>query len=85
MASTTVTAPAQNQPQEQQPGLVTRIREYFIELRAESEKVTWPTRDQVLATTAVVLACVAAFTVFFYVVDLAVGTGVKALIDYFSK
>jgi preprotein translocase subunit SecE len=85
MASTTVTAPAQNQPQEQQPGLITRIRDYFRELRAESEKVTWPTRDQVLATTAVVLACVAAFTFYFWIVDLIVGRAVKALIDYFSK
>ena len=70
---------------EAQPNFIQRTRDYVEELRQEMRRVTWPSKKQVQATTAVVLACVFLFAVFFAVVDLAVGRGINYLIDTFTK
>ena len=44
-------------------------RDYFADLQLEMKRVTWPTRQQVQATTAVVIITVFAFAVYFYAVD----------------
>jgi preprotein translocase subunit SecE len=41
-----------------------RIKQFFKEFRVEMRKVTWPSRKEVVASTAVVL--VVAFLVSFY-------------------
>jgi len=58
-----------------------QIKEYIEDLKAEMRKVTWPTPDQVKATTGVVVAAVFAFAAFFFVVDF----GVAMLIDKLFK
>ena len=62
-----------------------RIKEYFSELQAEMRKVTWPTTDQVKATTAVVIAAIFAFSAYFWVVDLLIGTGIDRLFKSLAK
>ena len=44
-------------------------REYFDDIRAEMKRVTWPTREQVQATTVIVIVCVFAFAAYFSIVD----------------
>ncbi len=44
-------------------------RDYFAGLQLEMKRVTWPTRQQVQATTAVVIITVFAFALYFYTVD----------------
>jgi len=39
------------------------------EVRAETQKVTWPTRRETLVTTAMVFIMVAVAAVFFFVAD----------------
>ncbi|MGB6200218.1 MAG: preprotein translocase subunit SecE [Candidatus Acidiferrales bacterium] len=39
------------------------------ETRVEMKKVTWPSQKEVITTTSVVIATVAFFGVFFFVVD----------------
>jgi preprotein translocase subunit SecE len=39
------------------------------EVRAEAQKVTWPTRRETLVTTAMVFVMVAAAAAFFFVAD----------------
>lgn len=80
MATTPVSAEANQQKTSitEWPG---KVREYFTELQAEMKRVTWPTRQQVIATTGVVLACVFAFSAYFWAVDIVVGTGVKTLLE----
>lgn len=50
-----------------------RVRDYFEGLKNEMKHVTWPSRTQVRATTAVVLASVFLFAAYFAVVDLVLG------------
>jgi preprotein translocase subunit SecE len=53
----------------------------FVELaRVELRKITWPTRDETLKTTAVVFAFVAIAGFFFWVLDLALAWLTKTVI-----
>jgi preprotein translocase subunit SecE len=45
------------------------ITEFYTETRHEMQRVTWPTRDQVRATTLVVIVTVFFFGLFFWVAD----------------
>jgi preprotein translocase subunit SecE len=52
----------------------------FVELaRIELRKVTWPTRDETLKTTAVVFVFVAAAGFFFWVLDLVLAWATRTL------
>jgi preprotein translocase subunit SecE len=44
-------------------------KNYIAELRQEMKRVTWPTRMQVQATTAIVILTVFAFAIYFKIVD----------------
>ncbi len=57
------------------PDLRTRVRSYFDGVMRELRLVTWPGRDQVRATTLVVLVTVFAFAVFFGIVDYVLAWG----------
>ncbi len=50
-------------------GLVSRVRGYVKETRAEIGRVTWPTREQALRLTGIVLAVTAALAVFLALID----------------
>jgi preprotein translocase SecE subunit len=50
----------------------------------EAQKVTWPSRDDVISTTGVVIATVAFFAAFLRVVDWLVETGVSRLFKAFG-
>jgi len=62
-----------------------RAKEYYQELKGEMAKVTWPTRDQVYATTAVVIACVFAFAAYFALVDEILGRIIRRVFDLLAK
>ena len=57
------------------------IRRYFRELRSELKKVVWPTPQQVLKNTLVVLACVVAIGVFIWLFDFIARLGIDGLIS----
>ena len=46
-----------------------RIVKYLKETRAEMRKVTWPTRDEAVRLTGIVLATTVAFSLFLGLVD----------------
>lgn len=50
--------------------MIQKIRKFITDVRAEFRKVTWPTRDQTIKQTGVVLVLVAITSVFLGVVDL---------------
>jgi preprotein translocase subunit SecE len=60
-------------------------KEYIGELKAEMRRVTWPSRKQVEATTAVVIFSVFAFAAYFAVVDAVLNRGVKTILQFFTK
>ena len=52
---------------------------FIADVRAETAKVTWPSRKETLVTTGLVFALSAAAAAFFFLVDQAAGLGVRAL------
>ena len=60
-----------------------RLREYLHEVRIEMHQVTWPSREQVMSTTFVVLVAVAFFGFFFFGVDSTVGYVLERIFNYF--
>jgi preprotein translocase subunit SecE len=48
-----------------------RLKTFLREVVVETKKVTWPAREEVVATTVVVIAASFVFGIFLYVCDLA--------------
>jgi preprotein translocase subunit SecE len=48
-----------------------RLRTFLHEVVVETKKVTWPGRDEVVATTVVVIAASFIFGIFLWICDLA--------------
>ena len=60
------------------------IGRYFRELRSELKKVVWPTPQQVLKNTLIVVACCLVVGVFIWLFDFVAQTGITALINAFN-
>jgi preprotein translocase subunit SecE len=58
--------------------------QFMQQVRAETAKVTWPTRREVVITTLMVLALAALTAVFFFLVDLTIRSGLGALLGMFG-
>ena len=61
------------------------ICKYFRELRSELKKVVWPTPQQVLKNTLIVLVCVVVVGVFIWLFDFVARVGVDSLIKFFNE
>ena len=62
-----------------------RFRQFLHEVRVEMKQVTWPTRQDVVSTTWVVIVTVAFFAVFFFLVDSGVGFAVQRVFALFKR
>jgi preprotein translocase subunit SecE len=58
---------------------VDQLREFAKDVRLESAKVSWPTREELRDSTAVVLATVVLVAAFLFVVDQILIVGVRLL------
>ncbi|HEY6946554.1 MAG TPA: preprotein translocase subunit SecE [Candidatus Acidoferrum sp.] len=65
-------------------GSLADMKEFLHDTRVELKQVTWPTREDVTSTTWVVLATVAFFGVFLWLVDLGVQRAVQAIFKKFG-
>jgi preprotein translocase subunit SecE len=65
-------------------GTLQNSREFLHEVRVEMKQVTWPTRDDVISTTWVVIGTVAFFGVFLWLVDLGVQWAVQRVFKMFG-
>jgi preprotein translocase subunit SecE len=54
--------------------------EFFNQVRAETAKVTWPTRRETLITTAMVFVMVFLASIFFMIADQIIRFGVSTLL-----
>ena len=61
-----------------------KIAKYFRELKSELKKVVWPTPQQLLKNTLVVVACVLVVGVFIWLFDFVAQFGIDALISAFN-
>jgi preprotein translocase subunit SecE len=66
---------------EQKKNWLHSTQDYINELKLEMRKVTWPNRQQVEGTTAVVIVSVFAFAAYFFVVDSILVRGIKAVLS----
>lgn len=55
------------------------VKDYIDELKTEMRRVTWPSRAQVQATTAVVVISVFLFAAYFALVDAVLGNTINTI------
>ena len=60
------------------------ICRYFRELRSELKKVVWPTPQQVLKNTLIVLVCVLIVGLFIWLFDKVADLGIQGLLNLFN-
>jgi preprotein translocase subunit SecE len=62
-----------------------RFGAFLHDVRMEMRQVTWPSRQDVVSTTAVVIVAVAFFAVYFFGVDSTVGYLVQYMLGAFGN
>lgn len=68
-ASSTASAKTEEKPQPKKEAKPAKKRGFFKEVRSELKRVTWPTRQDVLRWTGVVVVALIFFSVFVFVLD----------------
>ncbi|HCX64648.1 MAG TPA: preprotein translocase subunit SecE [Eubacteriaceae bacterium] len=70
---------SKNKAKANRPGLFKRLKEFLRAVWMELKKVTWPSKQELMQHTSVVLGIVLIMTALVYVVDVGLG-GVLSLI-----
>ena len=52
--------------------MIAKIKNFFLEVKAEMNKVTWPSREELVGSTGVVLMTMAILSAFIGVTDFIV-------------
>ncbi|HSR53668.1 MAG TPA: preprotein translocase subunit SecE [Acidobacteriota bacterium] len=65
---------------QQAPG---RMAKFYTDVRNELRKVTWPSKNEVYGTTAVVLVSVFFFGIYLYLVDIVLNQAVTWITETF--
>ena len=60
-----------------------RAKEFYFAVRSEMKKVSWPSRQEVMSTTLVVIIAVLFFGAYLGVLDGILGYGINKLLTYF--
>ena len=58
--------------------------QFLQQTRAEIAKVVWPTRREVLVTTAMVFLMAVVFAIFFFLVDWLIRNGLELILNVFA-
>lgn len=58
-----------------------KVTEFLQQVKAELQKVTWPTRKETYGSTVVVIVLVLMVAVFLWVVDTGLSALIKALLN----
>ena len=58
-----------------------KVAEFLQQVKAELQKVTWPTRKETYGSTVVVIVLVLMVAVFLWVVDSGLSALIKALLN----
>ena len=59
----------------------TKAADFFQQVKAEMQKVTWPTRKETYGSTVVVIVLVLMVAVFLWLVDSALSTMIRTLLN----
>lgn len=57
-----------------------KVSKFFKGVRSELKKVSWPSRDEIVNHTGVVVACCAVATVVLWVLDLTFSFGLNLIL-----
>ena len=66
-------------------GWIKKIKDFLAETRLEMRKVSFPSRDEVVATTVVVLITSFVFAVFLWLSDIVIQRGYVAVVKVFGR
>lgn len=58
-----------------------RIKRFFRELKSELKKVVWPSKNQMVNNTLIVLLCVLIVGIFIWVFDAVAGLVINGIIS----
>jgi preprotein translocase subunit SecE len=58
-----------------------KVAEFLQQVKAELQKVTWPTRSETYGSTVVVIVLVLMVAIFLWVVDSALSTMIQTLLN----
>jgi len=61
-----------------------KIKKWFRELKSECKKIVWPSRQQTVNNTMVVLGCVFVVGIIIWVLDVIFGLGIETLLTHFA-
>jgi preprotein translocase subunit SecE len=64
---------------------IQKVRDFLSETRVEMRKVSFPSRDEVFATTVVVLITSFVFAVFLWLSDLIIQKGYVSIVGVFTR
>lgn len=80
MAKNTIAKKTAKTPEKKKrPGLIARLKRFFKETKGELKKVTWPTRQEFLKYSGVVILFIVMFAVIVGVMDYALASLVKLI------
>lgn len=66
-------------------GWIKKIKDFLAETRLEMRKVSFPSRDEVVATTVVVLITSTVFAVFLWISDIVIQRGYIGIVKAFER
>ena len=69
---------------ETRPGIITRIQEFFDDVVTEMKKVTWPTREDLIASTKVTLFLLLIMAAIIFVYDRVFGFIIMMILSFAS-
>ncbi len=69
---------------ESRPGFIKRIQEFFDDIFGELKKVTWPTREDLMASTKVTLFLLLVMAAIVFVYDRVFGFVIMMILDFAS-
>jgi len=59
-------------------------KQFYTDVRSEMKKVSWPSRQEVMGTTLVVVVAVFFFGFYLWLVDTVLGYGLERVLRYFG-
>jgi preprotein translocase subunit SecE len=70
-------------PAEKVKGWIENTKQFYSDVRSEMKKVSWPSRQEVVGTTVVVIVAVFFFGLYLGLVDYLLAMGLDRVLRYF--
>jgi len=62
-----------------------QTKQFYLDVRGEMRKVSWPSRQEVMGTTVVVVVAVFFFGLYLGLVDYLLAMGLDRVLVYFTR